>query len=73
MTRDTWHMTPDMYMWHMVGREHALKISVPLALMVWDLGCLEDWEETDRWGNEWMNWLMYYIGVCKTALATPGL
>ena len=37
--------------------------------MVWESQCFEDWEEMDDSATHWNN----HRGVCRTALATPGL
>ena len=58
-------MTCDME--NMVRGENYLKMS---ALMVWDLWCLEDWEEK---GDSINLELINDKAVRRTALATPGL
>ena len=58
-------MTCDME--NMVRGENYLKMS---ALMVWDLWCLEDWEEK---GDSINLVLINDKAVRRTALATPGL
>ena len=55
LTHDTWYVTPDMWhvtfdMWHVThggGWKFSPNFS-SLALTVWDLWCLEDWEEKDH-------------------------
>ena len=44
-----------------------------LALTVWDLWCLEYWEEKDHRLNQWINESMNDEGVSRTVPATPGL
>ena len=74
---DTWHLTPDTWhmtcvTWHTRGDEHCVKISGPLSSFgfcvkmswrFWTKGSLTDW----------INWLINYEAVCRTAPATPGL
>ena len=55
--------------WHMVWDEHYLKNVRFLALTVLELSCFEDLEENDCLINE----SIVDKGVCRTALATPGL
>ena len=55
LTFDTWHMTHNI--WHVThggGWTFSQNFS-SLALTVWDLWCLEDWEEKDDSMKEWMN------------------
>ena len=54
-----WHRTHDWW-WTLCQTFRFL------ALMVWNLWCTEDLEEKDRW-------VYQFWGVCRTALATPGL
>ena len=62
-------MTPDMWrMTHGGGWTFSGNFSY-LALTVWDLWYLEDWEEKGQGLNELIN----DEAVCRTALATPGL
>ena len=68
-----WYVTSDM--WDMEGGEHwtlnteqSLQIVKSLAHTVWEWRCLEDFL-TKGSPTEWMN----DKGVCRTALAAPGL
>ena len=60
---------------HMTGGERWMfsKNFSSLALTVFDLWYFEDWQEKDESLNEWMNELINYEGVGRTAPATPGL
>ena len=49
-TRDTWHVTPDMF-----GGANILSNFSSLALTVCDLWYYEDLEEKAHWLNQWMN------------------
>ena len=74
LTPDTWHLTPDM--WHLVGDEHPLKIS-RLLLSLFGRDCalkiFFHKPSLSELMNEWMNELINYEAVCRTAPATPGL
>ena len=56
-------------MWHILGGEHSFKNFSSSALTVWNRQCHEDCERKDDLMNESMN----YKGVCRTAMAKPGL
>ena len=73
---DPWQLTPDMWQvtlntWHMThgGGWTISQNFSSLALTVWDLWCLEDWEENDHRLNESIS----NKAVCRTAPATLGL
>ena len=63
--RDTWRVTCDM--WHTGGSEHCLTIS---AFFSNSMGYTEFWRYFHKPS---VNPLISNIGVCRTALATPGL
>ena len=68
VTRDMWHMTHDM--WHVThggGWTFSQNVS-SLALMDWDLWCVEDWEEKDQ-----LIIPMNDEGVYRTATTSLGL
>ena len=71
MTCDTWNVTCDM--WHVIHRVwwtfYQNFVSLLIALTVCDLWYFEDLEEKDNW----MNQLMNYQRVFRTAPPTPGL
>ena len=78
VTLDTWHVTCDM--WHMTcdtwqvgGGEPFSPNFSSLAHVVWEWRCFEDIFTKDELPNEWINELINYKGVCRTAPATPGL
>ena len=56
MTGDTWKVTSDM--WHMTHYRlwTLCKTIRYLALIFWNLGCLEDLEQKDWWQN-YLGWL----------------
>ena len=82
MTLDTWHLTPDTWhltpdtgrltpnMWQMVGGEHSLHISAPQLLRFGIDSVLKILNERI---SLWMNKLINYEGVYRTAPATAGL
>ena len=73
MIRDIWHMTCDT--WHVThggGWTISKNFRSP-ALKVWNKQCLEDYEQKDDQLSQWINQWINHKGVCRTALATPGL
>ena len=72
LTLDIWHVTCDTShlthdMWHVVEGEHSFKLQLTSSLglwimMVWRFG-----------GKGSHNQLIIYKGVCRTAVATPGM
>ena len=69
VTCDMWHVT--CHMWHMkcLGGWTFSENFSSLALIVCDLRYYEDLEKKAHWINELIN----YEGVYRTALGTPSL
>ena len=73
VTQDKWHMICDL--WQVTcdeGWTFSQNFNF-LAFMVLEGQWSKDFEKMDVWLAEWMNELIINKGVCRTALATPGL
>ena len=70
VTYGMWHVTP--HTWHVKYRGRWTFSQNFRSHTVWDWSCFEDiW--TKGWPTDWLNDLINYKGVFRTALSTSGL